>query len=144
MSTRLWAGYAAGAIVVGIVASHSRSAFVAMSVAVVVALLALRPKGIVLAIFLGSVLVLIPTFLVTIGGSATYEKRLATILARESYANRLELWRDATQAWLLSPIFGTGLGNFSTATARFYRNDNGAPYFHAENEYVEWLVEGDL
>jgi O-antigen ligase/tetratricopeptide (TPR) repeat protein len=139
---RLWAGYAAGLIIVGIVASHSRSAFLAMSVAVVFALVVLRPRKGVLLAALGVVLVLVPLLLFVIGGSASYEKRIATILARASYSERFHVWRDSLRAWPTSPIFGTGLGTFSTATARFFRSDSGDRYIHAENEYVEWLVEG--
>lgn len=144
ISARLWAGYAAGAIVVGIVASHSRSAFLAMTVALLIGLVMFRPKGIVLAIFLGSALLLIPALLITVGGASSYEKRLASIASAGSYTGRFEIWRDALQAWRGSPLLGTGLGNFSSATARFFRNDLGERYFHAENEYVEWLVEGGI
>lgn len=144
VGTRLWAGYAAGALVVGIVASHSRSGFLSMCAPLLIGLAVFRPRGIVLAIFLGSALLLIPVFLFMIGGSSSYEQRLATILSQAPYAGRMDIWRDALQAWRVSPLLGTGLGNFSSATARFFRNDIGEQYFHAENEYVEWLVEGGI
>src|SRR5262249_45044881 len=91
LGKRLWAGYAASAMAVGIVASHSRTGFLAMMVALVVALVIRRPKGFVLVGFLASALVLVPVLLVAVGGSGAYKERLATILDKSSYMDRFEV-----------------------------------------------------
>ena len=140
----LWAGYAAGLILVGVLVSLSRSGFAGMVLALFSAALVLRAARFQVAAGLGAVILLCVLFLAALGGTQPYQKRLETLLGRDPYADRLRIWTGALRAWPQSPLIGNGLGTFATATARFYRFDAGESYMHAENEYVEWLVEGGL
>ncbi|MDR3639342.1 MAG: O-antigen ligase family protein [Isosphaeraceae bacterium] len=141
---KLWAGYAAGLIAVGVLVSLSRSGFLGMVAALVCAAVTLRADRLRLAAGFGGVLVVIALFFGALGGTLPYQKRIATLLGADPYANRLRVWTGALRAWPEAPVLGTGLGTFATATARFYPFDAGETYVHAENEYVEWLVEGGL
>jgi O-antigen ligase len=141
---RLWAAYAAGLIVSGVVISLSRSGFLGLGAGLIGLFLMLRPRGLRPWMALGTAAVLVPVFLVVVGRAAPYQQRLASLLESSSYAERLQIWCDAVRAWPHSPIWGTGLGSFSVAAAPFFRHATGVRYVHAENEYVEWLVEGGL
>jgi O-antigen ligase/tetratricopeptide (TPR) repeat protein len=139
---RLWAAYAVGLIVVGIVASLSRSAFLAMAASLVATMIVWRPRGLYLRAGLAAVVVLVPVFLFALGTTAPYQQRLATLMESAPYSDRLQIWRDAVRAWPIYPVWGLGLGTFVNTTTRFFQHETGERYVHAENEYVEWLVEG--
>jgi O-antigen ligase len=149
---RLWAAYAAGAIVVGIVTSNSRGGVLAMLAAGVATVgvqrlgnpRLLRPTRVLAGLVL--TMALVATLLVILGDSAPYQGRLATILDRDDagYSSRLEIWGAALRAWRGHPVWGTGLGSFPWATTPFFTRDTGHFYARAENEAVDLLVEGGL
>ena len=74
----------------------------------------------------------------------SFQDRLATLLTTSSYGERTQIWRDAICAWPGAPAWGTGLGSFSAAAAPYFVHATGVKYTHAENEYIEWLVEGGV
>ncbi len=141
---KLWSAYAAALIVAGIVVSLSRSGFIAMTASGLGLFLWRRPRGARLWISLGTLAVLIPLFLVVMSGVIPFQGRLATLLTSSSYGERTQIWRDAIRAWPGAPIWGTGLGSFAAAAAPYFRHATGVTYTHAENEYIEWLVEAGV
>ena len=139
---RLWAAYAAGLIIVAIVASLSRSAFMAMAATFVATIIVWRPRGLRLGAGFAAIVVLVPLFLFALGTTAPYQQRLATLAESSPYSDRLQIWKDSLRACPVYPVWGLGLGTFANSTARFFQHDTGEVFLHAENEYVEWLVEG--
>ncbi len=149
---RLWAAYATGIIVLGILVSHSRGGFLAMIGAAILMLLILRPEVMRLKTGLITMILLLSLFLVAVGSASPFQ-RLATIpdsIAKglsgraEGLSYRAEVWKGAVEAWWAHPIFGTGLGCFLPATIPHIHRDRGFFYFHAENEYLQVLVEGGV
>jgi hypothetical protein len=120
--TSLWAGYAAGLIFAGILASHSRSAFLAMVGSTAVTSFVLRPRSIRLGAGLGVMLVVTALFMIVTGSTSPFQ-RLATIAdsSQESIIGRFQVWGVARRAWRAFPLWGTGLGSFPAATGSFYR-----------------------
>ena len=144
---RPWAAYVASVIAVGVLASHSRTGFTAMAVALIVCALALRSSkyrpGAGIWIGLAASLVMIPLLLIAMGQSSPFS-RIGTITETSSYSPRLEIWKRAVAAWRLRPLSGSGLGTFATATSPFFTQDEGIVYTRAENEYLDMLVEGGV
>jgi O-antigen ligase/tetratricopeptide (TPR) repeat protein len=144
---RPWAAYVASVIAVGVVASHSRTGFAAMAVALVVCALALRSgkyrPGAGIWIGLAASLVMIPLLLIAMGQSSPFS-RIGSIAETSSYSPRLEIWKRAVEAWRLRPVWGSGLGTFAAATAPYFTRDEGVVFTRAENEYVDMLVEGGI
>ncbi len=144
---RPWAAYVASVIAVGVVASHSRTGFTAMAVALIVCALALRSSkyrpGAGIWIGLAASLVMIPLLLIAMGQSSPLS-RIGTIAETSSYSPRLEIWKRAVGAWRHRPLWGSGLGTFATATAPYFTRDEGIVYTRAENEYLDMLVEGGV
>ncbi len=71
--------------------------------------------------------------------------RLATLMERTVFGEgRVRLWKDSLQA---VPAFwrtGTGLGTYRYVYG-LYQTEPASHWFqHAENQYVEWLVEGGV
>lgn len=141
---QVWAAYATGLIIVGIVASLARSGFVAMLVAIGLVVILLRPQAKKLVLSLGLIGLLVLVLLVALGSSTEYQERIASILESSAYADRLMIWRTAGRLIPSYALFGTGLGSFATVTARFYETQGNLVFEHAENEYIEWLLEGGV
>jgi O-antigen ligase/tetratricopeptide (TPR) repeat protein len=141
---RPWAAYVASVIAVGVVASHSRTGFLAMAAAMAVMALGLRSArnraGAGIGIGLAAILVLIPVFLIATGQTSPFS-RIGTIAETSSYSPRLEIWKRSIDAWLKRPLLGWGLGTFASATSPFFTRDEGVVYTRAENEYLDMLVE---
>lgn len=138
--------YAVGMILVGMLFSHSRGGFLAMVVSGVLAAVILRPKNFYLK-GLGSVLVLVPLILLVVGSTSPF-LRLASILdlTESGYTVRFALWRHVFPVWLQHPFLGTGLGSFAVAAAPYadFRMDDLRFFSHAENEYLQMLVEAGV
>jgi len=128
----------------GVFCSLSRGAMVAMLAAAACTLLAVwlarrRPHG--LAIGLG-VAVIGLALLAWCGQTAAVRERLATLVRgpSDSYA-RIHVWRDAIRA---VPDFwrtGSGLGTFRFLHGVYQSRPANVWYVHAENHYLEALVE---
>jgi len=143
-SDRLWVAYAAGLIVVGVVASLARSAFVAMAVSAAVATVVLRPQAKKLVLTLGTLSLLVIGLLVALGSSTGYQERIASILESDAYSGRFTIWQNASRLIPHYGLWGTGLGSFGVVTSRQYAIQANKLFEHAENEYVEWLLEGGI
>ena len=148
----LWLAYAAGLILVGLFGTHSRGGFLALVVAVSATFVLLRGEALRLRAGLLLMLLLVPVFLITVGNASPFQ-HLSTIpdqLSKglsgdpEGLQTRIEAWEGAVKAWRRYPILGAGLGTFPVATIPFYDHDRGTFYYHAENEYLQTLVEGGV
>jgi len=147
---RLWAAYAAGVLVVGIVTSQSRGGFLAMTAATLTLLVGLLMRSgrltawIRLAATLALILAMSALLLLVLGNALPYQERLATILEPEGYTGRFTIWAGALRAWREHPFWGSGLGSFAAATAPFLDRDHGVVFARGENEYFDLLTEGGL
>ena len=147
---QVWAaGYGpavlAGVILTGVIASHSRGGFLAMTAAFAATAFFLGRGTVKVVARLAAVLATVAIFLVVLGSSSPFE-RLATILDPNStgYTVRREIWRNAITAWRAHPVWGTGLGTFATATFPYAQRDEDRFHSHAEDEYIQMLVEGGV
>jgi len=139
-----WTIYLCGLLIVGVVASLARTAFVVMAVSSGLLVMSLRPQRKRLILVLGSLVALILVLLLFLGPESGYKERIASLLESEHYLLRSEIWRTAGRLIPAYPIWGTGFGTFSIATLRLFQDNGASVYEHAENEYVEWLLEGGL
>ena len=141
---RAWVAYLVGVIVLGVVTSHSRGGFLAMLLAVGLTACLSWTRGKGYWIGLLSAVALLVVFLASLGTDSPYMDRLSTILDsnNEGYAGRIAVWKDSVRAWRSHPILGTGLGTFHCAALPFVTQNRGKYFVHAENEYVEMLVDG--
>jgi len=57
---------------------------------------------------------------------------------------RLDTWRDSLRTAAASPLLGHGLGSFHDAFARFKRGHGLIRVEHAENDYLELLVDAGV
>ena len=137
--------YATGLIAVGVIGSHSRGGFLAMAVSGTVLLLVLRRQPLRVWIGMAVVLLFMALLLFAIGSASPLE-RLTTIweASETGFNGRSQIWISSLRAWLANPVWGVGLGCFGVGTAPFYQFARESLYFHAENDYLEVLVEGGL
>ena len=146
----LWAVYAAGVLVVGIVTSQSRGGFLAMTAAILTLLVGLLVRSgrltawIRLAATLAVILAMSALLLLVLGNALPYQERITTILEPEGYTGRFTIWAGALRAWREHPFWGSGLGSFAAATTPFLDRDQGVVFARGENEYVDLLAEGGL
>ena len=146
----LWAAYAAGVLVVGILTSQSRGAVLAMTAAALTLLVGLLMRSgrlaasLRLAATVAVILAMSALLLLVLGNSLPYQERLATILEPEGYSIRFKIWAGALRAWRDHPFWGSGLGSFAAATAPYFDRDHGVVFARGENEYVDLLTEGGL
>ena len=145
-SGRWWAAYLAGVLVIGVVLSHSRSGFLAMLVALAVTLAGFRGRRALRWGVLVAVVGLPALYLLALGDSSTYTKRLGTILDphESGYWGRIEVWGRALRVWKSRPLFGTGFGTFASAVDSASRVDVNEFFARAENEYVDVLTESGV
>ena len=66
----------------------------------------------------------------------------ARMATAEGASFRLDTWRDSLRLWTSSPILGQGFGAFADAFPRVKSGHGVIRVEHAENDYVEVLVEG--
>ncbi len=145
-SGRIWATYAVGALVLAVITSHSRGGFVGMLVGVSVTLLGMRSKRAAAWGGLAVVIILPLLFLSVLGDSVPYLARLETLFnsGERGYVERFEVWHRALGVWWAHPVWGTGFGTFGPAVDAAPGPETNIYYAHAENEYVELLVESGL
>ena len=137
------AGCFAAVTAAGVLASHSRSGFVALLALLGVVAFAVRPRlhRAAAAFAAGSVVVGLVLYGL-IGSNPT--SRLVSLAEAEAYTDRFEIWRAALAAWAARPFFGWGLGTFLTASGPYFIHDRGVIFARAENEYLDMLTEGGL
>jgi O-antigen ligase/tetratricopeptide (TPR) repeat protein len=145
LGSRLWPACAAGLIVAGVIASHSRVGFLAMMTAAAAMVFSLGRGFARLGNGLAAMLALVALFLVALGSISPFQ-RLATIpdAGTSGFDGRVEIWGAALQAWRVHPLWGTGLGSFPASTSPYFEHDHGVFYSHSEDEYVQMLVEGGV
>jgi tetratricopeptide (TPR) repeat protein len=138
-----WIAFAAGFLIVGILASHSRNGFLSMLISGVVTFLIFRPKGARPGMGLLVLLVLVPVFLLAVGAESALQ-RVGSIAseADESGFGRAPIWASVLRAAKDYPLCGVGVGAFSYAMLPYNSVDNQRFYSHAENEYLHYLAEG--
>jgi len=144
LAGRTIAIYVVGVLALGIITSQSRGGFLAMLGASLFTVMCLRSRRFRLWVGLVAALAMVALFLLALGDASPYGARLSTIvnLTDNAYQTRTEIWRDAVRGWLQHPFWGTGLGTFGVSAPLFIGHDYGVYFVHAENEYVEMLLEG--
>lgn len=92
------------------------------------------PLGLALVLVLG---------LLTVLPSETHERigTLTSLGQEQSAPFRLRVWRAGLRAFAASPLLGFGAGAFADALAPFKSASGELRIEHAENDYVELLVE---
>lgn len=141
----LWFAYAAAVLVVGLIATHSRGGFLAMIAAATVTFLVLRPAAVRLRSGLVCAFSIVPLFLLALGTDSPFQRVASISEAGESGLNgRTEIWKGAIRAWEKNPVLGVGIGNFEIAVSQTVDRDFGVVFQHAENEFLEVLVEGGV
>ena len=143
-ASRAVAVYVVAVLALGITTSQSRGGFLAMLGASLFALTCLRPRWFRLGIGLIAAVALSALFVRAIGDTAPVVERLSTITnsSDDAYQGRTGIWRYAWRGWLKHPWWGTGLGCFGVSAPLFIGHDRAVYTPHAENEYVEMLLEG--
>ena len=133
-----------GLIVTGILATLSRGAIVAMVVAMaatlVVVLVLRKHRGMVAWLVVTVTLGLL--LLTWIGLGQQVRQRLATLLdSRTTEMGRLPHWQLGLEAAKDFQRLGSGLGTYRFIYPRYQKKPVGVWYYHAENQYLEALVE---
>jgi O-antigen ligase len=65
-------------------------------------------------------------------------------VTQDALGFKLPIWRDALQIWTHAPLAGIGLGAFEPVFGAHKTFHGEGTFLHAENEYVQWLVETGL
>ncbi len=137
----------AGCLVAGVFCSLSRGAMVAMIggalCSVLVALLARRRQA--RLAWLGLVAIAGMGLVAWVGMSDSVRARLGTLLDYAAASQgRVTHWRDGVQA---APDFwrlGSGLGTYRFIYEPYQREPAACWYYHAEDQYLEGLVEAGV
>lgn len=61
-----------------------------------------------------------------------------------SVNSRLAEWRESLRVWPSYPLFGAGMNALRMVYPQHRQTSVGARLVHAENEYIQWLVEGGV
>ena len=137
-----------GCIIAGVLCSLSRGAAVAMIAATLVTtLLVLCARGWSLRWWAIAAAALVGLFLVSwVGMRDSVCTRLATLLDRETISQHdlIGHWSDGLRA---APDFwqvGSGLGTYRYVYGLYQRHPSRWWFDHAENEYLQALVEGGI
>lgn len=69
---------------------------------------------------------------------------LANLQAEDSYQTRLSAWRDARAIVRAYPLIGAGANGFRLVYPQHRTTSQSASMTHAENEYVQGMVDGGL
>ena len=143
LSPRMMLRLALVVMVIALVLTRSRmgntSFFVSLLVAGAIALLLARHATRSMVVLIAS-LILIDIFIVGayFGVQQVIDRIEQTTMETET---RGDLARDALQLWKDYPVFGSGLGSFHVVFPRYSKQDQGALYTHAHNDYVEFACE---
>jgi O-antigen ligase len=135
-----------GCIVAGILATLSRGGFLALAAVALVTvgiLMQARGRG-HLAALLGAVIVIACALVFWSGMSGDVQARVRTLFEPGSSDIRFAHWRDALRA---VPDFwpaGSGLGTYRYVYPAYEQSPHRVLFYHAENQYVEALLEGGV
>lgn len=137
----------AGCIAAGVLSTMSRGGALAMIGAVGATLLAVSAvRFSKLRVVALSVVVVAGLGLVAwIGFTARLQTRLATLLDRAQMAQtRIPHWRDGVRAAADFWPTGSGLGTYRLVYPLYQQRHDELQYVHAENQYLETLVEAGV
>lgn len=137
----------AAVIVTCVLCSLSRSAILSMVGGGVVTLAAALVVGYRLRWWLAAVAVAAALLVIGwLGMSVAIEQRLATLTQSETLAAepRLSAWKPAVRAAGDYLVAGSGLGTYGFTYRMYETTPQGTWARHAENQYIEALLEGGL
>ncbi len=143
LSPRMLLRLALVVMVIALVLTHSRmgnaSFFVSLLIAGAIALLLAKRATRSMVVLIAS-LIVIDIFVVGayFGVQRVLDRIEQTKMETE---NRGDIASDALQMWKDYPVFGAGLGSFHVVFPRYSKQDLGALYTHAHNDYVQFACE---
>ena len=143
LSRRMMLRLALVVMVVALVLTHSRmgntSFFVSMLIAGAIGLFLAKRASKSIAVLIAS-LIIIDIFIVGayFGVQRVLDRIEKTTMETE---NRDEIAIDALRMWKDYPVFGSGLGSFHVVFPRYPKQDLGALYTHAHNDYLQFACE---
>ena len=116
---------------------------IVVSGVVTAVLLAIRGgrRGMGLAGWFATVVMLFVFLIVLLTGAEVIEARLKTITSRADRVSRLQITYETADMWRHYPLTGSGFGTFRYVFPRFGRSEGDFTVTHAEDEYVELLAE---
>ena len=143
LSPRMLLRLALVVMVIALVLTHSRmgntSFFVSLLIAGSVGLLLAKRATKSMVVLIAS-LIVIDIFIV--GAYFGVQKVLNRIeQTKMQTEDRPDIARDTLRMWKVYPVFGSGLGSFHVVFPRYSRQDLGALYTHAHNDYLEFASE---
>jgi tetratricopeptide (TPR) repeat protein len=145
---KLWSVALAALIAAGVICTASRGSIVAMVVAALVTASGLAAKSGYRGYAVGLLAILIGGIgLMSWAGQTEFvQNRLARLFEDENLqSGRLPNWREALQAVPHYWTLGSGLGTYRYSYESFqHRYLAETAHFHAENQYLQALVEGGL
>ena len=145
-SLNFLAGFFTLCVVIGILCSLSRGAFVAMAGAGVITLSVsalYAGRGLQFPYQLLAVAVLAVVILGGIGLSSSVSDRLDSITRQDVTQNtRIQHWRQASRTVPDFWLTGSGLGTYRYIHRLYMTQPSEEWFYHAENQYLEALVEG--
>jgi O-antigen ligase len=130
-------------MVIALVLTHSRmgntSFFLSLLITGAIGLLLARRASKSIVILLVS-LIIIDIFIVGayFGVQRVLDRIEQTTMQTE---DRDEIASDTFRMWKEYPMFGAGLGSFHVVFPRYSRQDLGALYTHAHNDYLQFAAE---
>ena len=134
-------------IVGGILCSRSRGAILAMGIGLFIMFLTLlRTKRYQIPVFLLGIPLLAGVLLVGwVGMSQDLQLRVSQLFNKEKILNtRLPNWLDGIKILPDFPVTGTGVGTYRRIYPLYQNRFDEDWYYHAENEYLELIVETGL
>ncbi len=81
------------------------------------------------------------TIIVVVGILANTPRVRQRLRLDEAAAYRVRIWESSLKAISDFPLTGAGLGSFRILFPRYKSGMAGSEVTHAENEYIQWLVE---
>jgi O-antigen ligase/tetratricopeptide (TPR) repeat protein len=143
----LWIGIALALMISSLVFCLSRGGFLAF-LGAGAACLAIRLRGSSQHVRWGMPLVILSAVLALVSwfGLQRVERRMTSATSDGAFDTRLAVWSAGLQFFRQAPIFGSGYGTYQYVEPlhRTRGDFAGRTAIHADNEYVEALVEGGV
>ncbi|MFT5240987.1 MAG: O-antigen ligase [Candidatus Promineifilaceae bacterium] len=134
-------------LALGIMASHSRGGLLAYVCGIGTVGLVCMLRGRILAVLLVAAVLVGLAFWTPVIISDAYRSRLGDLLSLEdddSYRTRMQAWSDSTQLVARYPLLGAGANGYRMVFPQSRTASTHARMTHAENEYVQLLVDFGL